>query len=597
MELLDPSRTLLQNLIDERTNFITAKTNFTQQFRELSQYFFQVRLEESQYNDHLLQGQALNDGSINDNIGARAAKGMASAVLGATWKNESGTFRIVPSKRIKITPAVKEYFGRLNSDLTHFMERKKGRLEESLMTAVLELIIFGTTGVVTQQGDYNTPLRYHQKSVLNFCLGYDGNGDVNTIFIDYSFSAQELYSLYGARAGSSVMQAYNSKDMMKRFTVTEAIKPRRSAKALIGKLAMPFATYAFMPYENIFLEEGGYESLPMAIAFCTKLEWEAYGRSFGMDALPTVRQSNQAAEILAVGGEATALPPLGMYDNGSLAGKAVDLTAAALNVFNVAGTVPSDKPIFPLYNVGDLRVMFEWWKVLHENVASYFSLDRLFGLDNTQRKTLGEANLWDSIRKDSLSGIFTIVMRFYEQIIERSVLILEKMGLAGVVDPENLEAPEVIELLKNGYSPYRIPEEVLAVKEAKGEWYDIQFISPAATSMKSDELRATMLFSQVMTQMGSISPEFMFILDPIGTADKLKDLLSADIITMRTPDQIQSMVENYQKQQAQAAQMELKATNAKAEQSLGQAQASKAGAMRTMIGTAQGNTGGADNGY
>jgi len=330
------------------------------------------------------------------------------------------------------------------------------------------------------------------------------------------------------------------------------------------------------------LEEGGYESLPLKVLFHDKLEYESYGRGRGMDALPTVVQTNVAAEILAVGGELLAQPALGMYDNGSLAGLAVDLSAGALNVFNVAGTVPTERPIFPLYEIGDLRVIFEWYTALKEEVGQYFLLDKLYDLNAKQRMTLGEAVMRDQIRSDSLSPIFTQIMAFLVDVLARSVDILFGMGLMGVANPEDLTDPKVKSLLANGYQPFKIPADVLAAQVNGIDWYEIQFISPAARIMNNEELNSTLKFISVMGEAGAISQDFIDVIDPDGTAEKLKALTATDSIVTRSLQDRRVIRENRAKMQLELAKVEAQAKMAAANQANAQADAARSGAVRNM---------------
>lgn len=582
--------TKLEKLIRARVGYQTAKINFNTQYTALSQYFYQIKSNQQVYTPQIIQGQFENDGNINDNIGAKSAKLMASALMGMVWKDENGTFRIVPSKNILETEEVKKYFKRISDDTAAYLERPKSRLTVSLFKTILESVIYGTSGTVVQSGGYDTPLKFHNKSILSFYIGYDKEGEIIELYIDYNYSAYELWDRYGDGAGSAVIQAVQNNDHIKRFLVTEAIRPRSLSEieGKVGKLGMPFSADLFMPNENIYLEEGGYESLPLKVLFHDKLEYESYGRSPAMDALPTVVQTNVAAEILAIGGELIAQPALAMYDNGTLAGLSVDLSAGGLNVFNVAGTVPTERPIFPLFEVGDLRVIFEWYQSLKAEVAGYFLLDKLYDLNANQRMTLGEAVIRDQIRSDSLSPIFTQIMSYLIEVLTRSIDILFSMGLMGVPNPANGNDPKVKLLLQNGITPFQIPEEVLTAQINGVDWYDIQFISPAARIMNNEELNSTLKFISIMGEAGAISQDFIDVIDPDGTAEKLKELTATDSIVTRSMDARKKIRENRAQMQMQLAQVEAQAKQAAANQANAQADAARSGAIRNLSGIQEG---------
>lgn len=574
--------TKLERLKRERDGYQQAKLNFNNQYAALSQYFYQIKQSFNPYTPQVIQGNFENDGAINDNVGAKCATAMASAIMGMVWKNEAGTFRLVPSKVINVSESVKDYFGRINADTAMFFERPKSRFVTSFFKTILESVIYGTSGLIVQSGGYPNPLKFYNKSILSFYIGYDKDGEINAIFIDYNISAQELFDKYGALAGSAVTQAMTANNINQRFVVTEAIKPRREFKAQKGKLAMPFSSDMYMPNENIYLEEGGYESLPLKVLFYDKLEYESYGRGKGMEALPTVVQANICTEILAVGGELTAQPAMGMYDNGSLAGLAVDFSAGALNVFNVAGTIPTEQPIFPLFTVGDLRVMAEWLEVLKGEIKEYFLLDKLYDLNQQQRMTLGEAMIREAIRSDSLTPVFTQILAFLDDVLARAVDILFGMGLMGVANPDDLNDPLVQALLQNGFEPFAIPQEVLTVQLSGLDWYDIEFINPASRIMNTEELQSTLKFVEVIGTLGGVSPDFVDVIDPDGTAEKLKELMATDTIVTRTMEERLRIREARAEMQGQLAMLEAQLKQAQANQMNSQAAASQSNAVKSM---------------
>jgi len=583
--------TRLEKLKRMRVGYQTAKINFNNQYAALSQYFYQIKSQFQPFVPQIIQGQFENDGNINDNVGAKNAKLMASALMGMIWKDEKGTFRLVRTKNIPDTAENNAYYSRITDDHTAFMERPKSRLTTSLFETILESVIYGTSGMVVQRGGFDTPVKFFNKSILSFYIGYNKDGEITELFIDYNLTADELWDRYGELAGSQVQASIRNNDHITRFVVTEAILPRRAAdtKDTLGKLGMPFSAELFMPDLNIFLEEGGYESLPLKVLFQNKLEWESYGRSTAMDALPTVVQANIAAEILAVGGELIAQPSLAMYDNGSLAGLAVDLSAGALNVFNVAGTIPTEKPIVPIFQVGDLTVIFEWYKLLRDEIAAFFLIDKLFELNVAkQRMTLGEALLRDQIRSDSLSPIFTQIMAFLIDVITRSVDITFSMGLLGVANPENVDDPKVKELLANGHTPFAIPNDILQAQVNGIDWYDIQFISPAARIMNTEELNSTLKFISVMGEAGAISPDFVDVIDPDGTAAKLQDLTATDSIVVRTLADRKVIREGRAKLQLQLAEIEANTKIAMANAANAQAAAANTAALKNLTDTSGG---------
>ncbi len=589
MILADNKREKVSQLTQLRDKYRAAKQAFSNQFEILIQYFHQTQRKPSVLGvSQEYQGEFLNDGSITDNFGAYCAKMLTSAEMGSVWKGEKGTVKIVPSKNITMDKEVQDYFVRISDDFSSALESKKSRFEVGLSSAILEKNIFGTSGLSCLRGDYSSPLMFQQRSVLNFFLGYDKDGRVDTIMFDRYDSPKQIVDKYGiANVPKAVKEAYQKSDNKTKFVVTEFICPRKDPIVTEGKLGMPWAVYEFMPNENKFLGEGGYESFPVPILFGLKLEYEDYARSYAMDALPTVIQLNVVSEILAEGGEATAKPPLGMYDNGTLAGKTLDLSGGALNVFNVSGSVPTERPIFPLYDVGDLRVMFEWQQKLYEKVMQFFLLDKIYDFGSQQRMSVPEVGIRDAIRSDATSLNYVNDQNFMVEVFERGIDIMFSMGLLGVADPNNMKDPKVRELLSNGRLPFQIPAKVLEAMTRGLDWYDFEFISPAARTMRTEALRASTTFLQLIGEASQLIPEFRDTINVAGTSSKLRDLLSADLVMINPPEIVAKIQQQRAQMQAAAMQMEAQQAQAKANQSNAQAMAAQTGAIRNMQGTQQ----------
>lgn len=586
--ILSDSATTADKLKTLREQYRGAKSMFTTMYEVLLRYFYQVQRSSSALGiNQNFEGEFLNDGSITDNYGAYCAEMLTSAIMGYLWKGEKGTVQIVPSRNISLDKDVQDYFVRITNDFSSYLENKKSKFETGFTTSIFEMVVLGTAAMLAQRGDYSTPLRFQQRSVLNFFLGFDENGNVDTIGFDTYQTAKQLCDKYGiSKLPSAVAEAYKQNDVRTRFVVTELIMPRKKPAANLGKLSMPFAVVEFMPNDGAILGEGGYESFPAAVLFDMKLDYESYGRSRAMKALPTVMQSNVVSEILAEGGEATARPPLGLYDNGSLAGKVLNLTGGSLSVFNVSGSIPTQQPVFPLYAVGDLRVMFEWSKILKEKTEQFFMLDKLFSFGDGQRMQNPEVAIRDAIQSNAISSLYVSGQNFMTEIFERGMDILFSMGLLGVKDPSNTNDPKVKDLLAHGHTPFKIPGVVWEAMMKGIDWYQFEFISPAARIMRTESLRANMSYLDAIGRASELLPEFRYVVDPVGTSKVLRDKLSADLIMIRTPEQIAELRKRDAEMQAQAAALEAQRLQSQSNQSNAQAQATQIG-MMNKIATGQ----------
>ena len=308
-----------------------------------------------------------------------------------------------------------------------------------------------------------------------------------------------------------------------------------------------------------------------------------------MEALPTVQQANVATEILAEGGEALARPPLGLYDNGSLSGKVLDLSGGALNVFNVAGSVPTEQPIFPLYSVGDLRVILEWLRMLYEKIDKFFLLDKFYNLGPDQRKSVPEINILNAIRSDATASLYVEAQKFMVECFERSMDILFSMGLLGVKDPGDLSDPKVRALIKNGHTPFKIPTEIWNLMTKGLDWYQFEFINPASRIMRTEAMQAATAFLTIIGEASALIPEFRDTINVAGTAEKLRQLTSADLVMINDAKTIKAIQDRRAQLQQQAMALEAQRIQSQTNQSNAQAMAAQTGAQRNAMEL---NTGG-----
>lgn len=94
-----------------------------------------------------------------------------------------------------------------------------------------------------------------------------------------------------------------------------------------------------------------------------------------------------------------------VLDDGTLGAGEIDDSPNGVTVVNVSGRISNQDPIKPLYTVGELQSVENHTEQLRQQITQAFFIDRLLDLNNDTRMTLGEAQIRNRIRGESLTSI------------------------------------------------------------------------------------------------------------------------------------------------------------------------------------------------
>ena len=239
---------------------------------------------------------------------------------------------------------------------------------------------------------------------------------------------------------------------------------------------------------------------------------------------------------------------MGVLDDGSLGGSQIDTSAAAVNVFNAAGTVGGKDTVFPLVTVGSLPDALARLEALKESISRHFHIDKLLDFNNESQMTLGEAQIRDAIRTASLSALFSRqIAEVFTPLIERGVAVLWRMGEYGVV-PNSIEEQE---LLSQGIEPEYIPEEIVERLQQGKEVYQVTYKTKAANASRAEEVVAISEAVQYVTAGFQIDPSLRHRIDLHEGLKRLGSIRGLPVGLIRQDDEVQAMAEQEAQQMAQ----------------------------------------------
>src|SRR6185437_618527 len=236
------------------------------------------------------------------------------------------------------------------------------------------------------------PLVFDAWGVKNMNISETAQGYVDQVYFVRPLKVKQIvteYSKPGDYLPKRIMEKFNAGGtaLEELIEVLIVIEPKAPEKDDLGNMkrgvaGMPVRTVHIAIGEEATLRRGGFEEMPVAVGRLFKQLNEPYGRSCGMLALPDAQSLNTLTESVLVAAEKSLDPPLAVLDDGRLGGGIVDTSASAINVFNTSGRQSNEKPIFPIFTVGEFQHAEEQQKSLAAKIAQAFFLDRLLDLNN-----------------------------------------------------------------------------------------------------------------------------------------------------------------------------------------------------------------------
>jgi hypothetical protein len=456
-----------------------------------------------------------------------------------------------------------------------------------------EIFVYGTSALAMIQGDTpQNPFSFQARSLMHFYVLRGPNGEDVAFYYDFKLSVEQAVWAYGLDSLSDeVKKQFDAGQLDDKVWFCEAIEPRNLSERTLpdgtlkeGNLGLPLRSITFEVQSGKKVQESGYATWPVYVTRCLTLPNETYGRSYAMDALPAVVQLNAITEMMMLGAELKVFPPLWASNNAIVSGGILDRSPRAINTFDFISAM-TQSPVNPIYDVGELQSIFNYYTSVREAVQQHMLIDKLYDFNNTSRMTLGEAELRMMIRGDALTPIYANLEKEWTWAIDRGVNILFGMGVLGVFREDT---DRINEMKARGVEPRLIPDEVAKLIYSGEDWYTIEFISPAHRSMRAEELKGTLDMLNVFLAVAQGKQDILDRLDVDELAEQLPQLTGGDALLLRSRESAQVDRDGRAQVAAQRLQVELEKIKAQANQSNAQANASNKNAAAMMQNIAAG---------
>lgn len=542
----------IEHILNRHKELQAEKTLWNNHYQILGEY---IRIRKQNFTANTVPGEFLVD-DIFDSTGPLCNVKMAAAFMGAQWPNGAKSMNIVAPHGVPDSPDIKNYFKEVTIRLADAMDSPKSGLVLALDEYGQDQGCFGTCGVaVFEEDDLDHPLSYKVWDVKTMCIDEDNRGVVDTVYNEMKMTVRKVVQEYGIKNVSpKVKELYDKKKYSDEVCVLHVIEPRlqRNPKKKNNK-NMPIASIHIDLKNKFVMKESGFEEMPVIVARFSKVPEEKYGRSPSMLALPDILELNAIRESRMLATEKNLDPPLMVYDDGSMGGGVIDSSSGSVNVVSIAGRVSNQKPVEPLYTVGEMQSTQLHIEELKETVTQQYYLDRLLDLNNETRMTLGEAQIRNKLRGDSLSAIFSRQeLEFFTPLIERSFNVMFNKGLLGVEKGSMEEAMAIAA----GEKPLIIPDAILKRIKNGRESYLIQYMSPAKRMMQAEEAQGIMTTWEFAGNLAAAVPEIVDHLDPDASIKRLAELTGAPSAIIRDLTSVKMMRQARAQMQAQMAELE-----------------------------------------
>lgn len=492
---------------------------------------------------------------LYDSTGTFAAHNAASALLGMLWPGTAKqAIEITPPDDLEVTTELAEFYSKMTERLVAAMDDPSANLSITLIEYMQDQMIFGTSGVGVESGD-KSKLLFKPYGVKELYIDEGKNGLVDEVYLLFEWTIKRIVDEYGIEnVSQKIKDKYTNGKLLDRQKVLIAITERKEFKATEGNLAMPYMSL-HIEYDNQchVLKESGFSDLPIKVGRFKKLNYERYGRSPAMDALPDIREANVLREAVIIATEKNLDPPLLVLNDGMLGGGVIDTSAGSITVFNASSGIGNNAPITPLITVGSIPDALQRLEELRQTIAQHFHLDRLIDFNNQTQMTFGEAQIRDQIRNASLSSLYARqIAEVFTQFSIRSIEILLQIGEFGVVKGSDQEK----EFKNLGKRIEYIPNVLVERIEAGQDIYSIKFKTRAANAQRAEEYLAILDVLSFGIQSMQVDPTIRHRVNLHEGLKEIGSIRALPVGILREDDAVEELIAAEQQQNNAAAQLQ-----------------------------------------
>jgi hypothetical protein len=483
---------------------------------------------------------------VFDSTAPFAASSAASILVGMVWPGSaSQTFELVPPDDLEVTTELAKFYEKFNKRSHAAFDDPRAGLSLALDEYMLDQMVFGTSGIGVEAGQ-KSKLQFTPYGVQEMYVVSGAGGRVGKLYLFFEWTVERVVKEYGYNnVSDGIRNLYDAKKFADKVQILHIICERKEFTAEKGKYAMPWQGVHLEYKTNFLLKDDGYHEFPINVARFRRLNYEDYGRSPAMAALPDIIEANAMREAIIIATEKQLDPAQGVFHDGIVGGGTIDKSAGAVNVFNASASMGSSNPIFDVAPVGDMKPALTRLEKLEQNIAQHFYIDRLLDLNNETQMTFGEAQIREQRVNSSMLGMLGRQnAEVVTPTIERGVAMLWRMGEFGVVRGSEEEVEAQITGREVEYVP-----DVIAERLEKGlDIYKVIFKSKAGNAARAQEYISIVDTTNFTLQAMQVDPSLKHKLDLHKSIDLMGEIRGLPVGILRKKDEVEARIKKEQEE-------------------------------------------------
>lgn len=510
-------------------------------WRELADFILPRRYRWLVTPNMMSRGQPINQ-HILDSTGTLSARNLASGLMTGCTDPTKQWFRL-RINRIDSTQTSPISLWLAECERLLLLIFQESNFYSAAATFYFDLVVWGTALIIMYE-DYENVVHFINPCAGEYYVDVDNKLEVCRVAREFTYTIDQTVQEFGLENCSrSVQQAYREggANLSRELIIAHLIEPNNDG----NKYGLdPEFTYREVYWEwggstspqggsaspPGFLRIKGYHEKPFACGRWDLVSNDPYGRSPAMDALPDIKQLQHEVRRKAQAIDKLVSPP--MIADIQLKNQPASLIPNGITY--VAGQMSQPKPgMAPIYTVQPpVKEIMEDLNEVRERIGRTFFNDILKTASQYETRSNVTAMEWDMRKAESMVMLGPVLERitgeFQDPTVER---VFAMAARAGILPPP--------------------PPEIA------GAHINLQFVSMLERAQSAAAMSGIERIFAMAGNLASADPQAMDVVDFDYGLTKSSHLLNNDPKLIRSPEQLQQIRADRQKQQQAQQQAEM----------------------------------------
>lgn len=484
---------------------------------------------------------------LYDSTAVNANQVLAAGLHGYLTNPQSKWFSLrMQNEKTDEISGVKEWLHEAEARIYDVLN--SSNFNQEIHEVYLDLGSIGTS-VMYEEEDPTDIVRFYTLPIGKLAISEDDAGRVNTVFIEFEYTAEQAYRKWGKKAGTKVLECIEKKLYDQPFNFLQCVYPR-SDRDVAKKDAknMEYAS-TWISSESKIIQEGGYREFPFFVPRFSKVSGDMYGYSPAMNVLPDIKMLNAMAKTMIKAAQKIVDPPLQVPNEAFLL--PLRTMPGGINIRNAG--YPGEE-IRPLLTGGNIPIGLEMEQERRQIIQRAFFVDLFILLAERKNMTATEVQ---------------------ERVAEKMLLLGPALGrlMSELLDPIVTRTFNI--LLRNGSIPPPPPG-------LENQDYVVEYVSPLARAQRAGEIQSINQVLVLISQMAEVNPEALDKIDMDQTIDEIADIHGTNPELIRDDDEVEEL--RAKRAQAKAAMAQIQAAQSIAQTAKTGAEAGKASKEASNVG-------------